>query len=57
LERDLHVPIADLSGSDVACDVHLRRVFMRTGLAEHDNVDHMVAVARSLHPDLQCFRT
>jgi len=50
LERDLHVPIAGLSGSDVAYDVHLRRVFMPTGLAEHDNADHMVAVARSLRP-------
>lgn len=51
LERDLHVPVADLSGSDVAADVHLRRVFMRTGLADYDDVNHMVAVARSLHPE------
>lgn len=50
LERSLGVPVADLSGSDVAYDVHLRRVFMRTGLAEHDDVGHMVAVARALHP-------
>lgn len=50
LQRTLGVPVADLSGSDVAYDVHLRRVFMRTGLAEHDEVGHMVAVARSLRP-------
>jgi uncharacterized HhH-GPD family protein len=51
LVRDLGVPVDDLSGSDVAYDIHLRRVFLRTGLAERDDVDHMVAVARSLHPD------
>lgn len=51
LERDLHVPLSDLSGSDVAYDVHVRRVFMRTGLASRDHVADMVAVARSLHPE------
>lgn len=50
LERDLGVPIVDLNGSDVAYDVHLRRVMLRTGLAERDNVTHMVEVARVLHP-------
>ena len=33
LERDLRVSIKDLQGSDIAYDVHLRRVFLRTGLA------------------------
>jgi uncharacterized HhH-GPD family protein len=51
LERDLHVPMTDLSGSDIAYDIHVRRVFLRTGLAEHDDVSHMVAIARSLNPD------
>ena len=51
LERDLGVTINGLSGSDVAYDVHLRRVFMRTGLAERDEVGHMLAVARTLHPE------
>jgi endonuclease III len=50
LERDLHVPLTDLSGSDIAYDVHVRRVFMRTGLAVRDDVGHMVAVARTLYP-------
>jgi uncharacterized HhH-GPD family protein len=50
LVRDLGVPVKDLSGSDVAYDIHLRRVFLRTGLAERDDVDHMVAIARTLHP-------
>ena len=51
LERDLGVPISDLDGSDIAYDVHIRRVLMRTGLAQRDDVDHMVAVARKLHPE------
>jgi uncharacterized HhH-GPD family protein len=51
LARDLGVPLRELTGSDVAYDVHLRRVFLRTGLAEHDEVSHMVAVARALYPD------
>jgi hypothetical protein len=51
LARDLGQPLRELIGSDVAYDVHLRRVFLRTGLAERDEVDHMVAVARTLYPD------
>jgi uncharacterized HhH-GPD family protein len=51
LERDLGVPIRQMSGSDIAYDVHVRRVFLRTGLAEVDDLDHMVSVAREAHPD------
>jgi uncharacterized HhH-GPD family protein len=51
LERDLHVPIGALSGSDVAYDIHLCRVFLRTGLADWDDVGHMLEVARGLRPD------
>lgn len=51
MERDLGVSIADLSGSDVAFDIHLRRVFLRTGIADRDDMGHMVRAARSLHPE------
>jgi endonuclease III len=34
----------------VAYDVHLRRVFLRTRLADRDDRDHMIQVARDLHP-------
>ena len=51
LARDLGKPLQDMSGSDIAYDVHVRRVFLRSGLAEHDEVTHMVAVARALNPD------
>jgi endonuclease III len=51
LERDLRVPITAMEGSDVAYDVHVRRVFLRTGLAERDDLDHIISVARALRPE------
>lgn len=51
LARDLRVPIADMTGSDIAYDVHVRRVFMRAGLAQRDDRQHMIDVARRLHPE------
>jgi uncharacterized HhH-GPD family protein len=51
LARDLHKPIKLLEGNDVAYDVQLRRVFLRTGLIEADDVQKMIAVARALHPE------
>ena len=50
LERDLGVPVQEMTGSDIAYDVHVRRVFLRTGMAEIDDQDHMVATARLAHP-------
>jgi uncharacterized HhH-GPD family protein len=50
LVRDLGVDVLEMSGSDIAYDVHVRRVMLRTGLAKTDNVVHMVEVARTLHP-------
>jgi hypothetical protein len=37
LERQRGVAIHQMSGSDIAFDVHVRRVFLRTGLAERDD--------------------
>ena len=51
LARDLGKPLRDMSGSDIAYDVHVRRVFLRTGLVERDDVNLMVAAARALNPD------
>jgi len=50
LERDLGVPVRQMHGSDVAYDVHVRRVFLRTHLAQYDDLDHMVRVARDANP-------
>jgi hypothetical protein len=51
LARDLDVPLREMGGSDIAHDVHVRRIFLRTGLASRDEVTHMVAVARTLNPE------
>jgi endonuclease III len=51
LERDLGVPIKDMQGSDVAYDIHVRRVFLRSGLAQRDELEHILSIARALHPE------
>jgi uncharacterized HhH-GPD family protein len=51
LARDLGVPVRELTGSDIAYDVHVRRVFLRTGLAAYDDPQHMIEVAQRLHPE------
>ena len=50
LERQRGVEIGHLEGSDIAFDVHVRRVFLRTGMADHDEQRHMVERARLLNP-------
>lgn len=45
------VPIEEMEGSDIAYDVHVRRLMLRTGLAERDELAHMVERARELHPE------
>ncbi len=49
LERVKKAPISQMQGSDVAYDRHVRRVFLRTGLALYDDADHIVAMARQLN--------
>ena len=51
LERQRGVEITHLQGSDIAFDVHVRRVFLRTGVAEHDDQRHMIQRARLLNPE------
>jgi uncharacterized HhH-GPD family protein len=50
LYAQLGVEIAEMWGSDIAYDVHVRRVMLRAGLADRDTVTHMVERARELHP-------
>lgn len=51
LARDLGVSIRSMASSDVAYDVQIRRVFLRTGIAERDDPKHVIAAARELHPE------
>jgi uncharacterized HhH-GPD family protein len=50
LASDFAVPVRELSGSDVAYDVHVRRVFLRAGLVPRDTVEAVVTAARLLNP-------
>jgi endonuclease III len=50
LERDLGVPIREMEGLDIAYNVHVRRVFLRSGIAERDDQDHMIEEARRTSP-------
>jgi uncharacterized HhH-GPD family protein len=51
LERHLGVKVRELEGGDVAYDVHVRRVFLRTGLARRDKREDILAAARKWHPE------
>ena len=50
LNGQFGVDIRELAGSDIAYDVHVRRVMLRAGLAERDEVNHMVEAARRANP-------
>jgi hypothetical protein len=52
LVRDYDLPISgSKEGIAVSYDVHVRRVFLRTGLARNDTEDEIVGTARELNPD------
>jgi len=52
LWRNRGVEIERMDGCDVAVDIHLRRVFLRTGLVERDDARTMVEASRELNPEL-----
>jgi len=51
LYRDLKIPMKNLEGVDIAYDVHVRRVLLRTGLCKKDNIKHMIGTIRRYHPE------
>jgi uncharacterized HhH-GPD family protein len=51
LISQFHHQFTDLDRTDIAYDVQVRRVFLRTGLAHWDSAEAMIAVARRLHPE------
>jgi len=51
LVRDYSIPVRDRRGIDVSGDVHVLRVFWRTGLTRDPTVDDVVGAARELHPE------
>ncbi len=51
LIRDLGVVSKDKRGIDISYDVHIRRVFLRTGLVKEDSMDIILGTARKLNPE------
>lgn len=51
LARDFGYDYEHLDAIDVAVDVHLRRVMVRTGLSERDDIVEHIEAARRLHPN------
>ncbi len=52
LVRDYRLPISgNREGIDVSYDIHVRKVFLRSGLAANDTEDEIVGAARELNPD------
>lgn len=45
------VQLEGLDGTAMAYDVHVRRVFLRSGLVDRDTIDDVVAAARRLNPE------
>ncbi|MCI0634871.1 MAG: hypothetical protein L0206_13275 [Actinobacteria bacterium] len=52
LWRNRDVDIREMDGCDVAVDIHIRRVFLRTGLVERDDPREMIQSARRVWPAL-----
>lgn len=51
LVRDFGVDVKDRSGIDISYDIHIRRVFLRTGIVEKDDMKVIVEKARELNPE------
>jgi uncharacterized HhH-GPD family protein len=51
LVRDFGKEVKDRKGIDVSYDIHVRRVFVRSGLSEKDDRDTIIQVARKLCPE------
>lgn len=50
LVRDFQIPLTGLQIIDVAFDRHIRRVFLRTGLADNDTMNSVIAAGRKYSP-------
>ena len=53
LVDDCGEPIQEMEKLGIPVDVHVRRVFLRTGLADRNRngIKDIIATARELHPD------
>lgn len=53
LIRDWGLKVTDLAKVDLPFDIHVRRVFLRTGIAKKDSVGEVRKAGRLLNPDYQ----
>ena len=51
LIRDLGIDICDKQNVDIAYDVHIRRTFLRIGLAQNDDQNEILESARKMYPE------
>jgi len=51
LARDFKIRFKDKNNIDISYDVHVRRVFLRTGLIKRDDKDQVINMARQLNPE------
>lgn len=51
LVRDFGIEVRDRRRIDISYDIHIRRVFLKTGLAEEDDMNLMIKTARKLNPE------
>ena len=51
LMRDFNIVLKDKKRIDVSYDIHIRRVFLKTGLVKKDKLDLIIKTARELNPE------
>ncbi|MDL2272977.1 hypothetical protein LJC34_00235 [Oscillospiraceae bacterium OttesenSCG-928-G22] len=51
LVRDLGLSVTDKHNINLAYDVHIRRICLRTGFAKKDSIDEVTRVGQSIFPD------
>jgi uncharacterized HhH-GPD family protein len=51
LVTNFGVNLTEHAGTNVAYDVHVRRVFLRAGLVDHDSFAEVTAAGQRLHPE------
>jgi len=51
LYRDFGIPFSDTDKINIACDVHILRIFSRTGLVSRESPDEVLRAARGLNPE------
>jgi uncharacterized HhH-GPD family protein len=50
LARDFGVPVRDYENIDVSYDIHVRRVFLRSGIVNDDSEKTIISAGRELNP-------